>query len=96
MPHTQEDRQALRDQLTAAPAEGDPESAALSAARLRDLEARLLEEHEEAAALAVEKQALQVRGEGGAGRGAQAGERGLSVPSPFFNAPCRRVPGVQW
>ncbi|KAI8465646.1 MAG: P-loop containing nucleoside triphosphate hydrolase protein [Monoraphidium minutum] len=56
-----EDRETLRDQLGAAPAEGDPADFALSAARVRDMEARLLEEREEKAALAAEKGALQAR-----------------------------------
>ncbi|KIZ06413.1 Kinesin-like protein FLA10 [Monoraphidium neglectum] len=56
-----EDRETLRDQLGAAPAEGDPADFALSAARVRDMEARLLEEREEKAALAAEKAALQAR-----------------------------------
>jgi hypothetical protein len=75
-PPPQEDRATLRDQLSAAPAEGDPAEVALSIARLRDLEARLLAEHEEAAAMAAEKQALQVGGAGAAGRG-----RGAAVPA---------------
>ncbi|GBF93794.1 hypothetical protein Rsub_06126 [Raphidocelis subcapitata] len=56
-----EDREALRDQLAAAPAGGDAEDCALGAARARDLEARLLEGRAEAAALAAERDALQAR-----------------------------------
>ncbi|WIA20274.1 hypothetical protein OEZ85_006107 [Tetradesmus obliquus] len=56
-----EDRETLRDQLRAAPAEGDPNDMAINIAKLRDLEARLLEEREEKAALAGEKAALAAR-----------------------------------
>ena len=59
--HQQEDRETLREQLSAAPAAGDPAEYALSAARLRDLEARLLEEREEKAGLAAEGRALKAR-----------------------------------
>lgn len=48
--------------MGAAPAAGDAGDRALSAARLRDLEARLIEEREEKAALGAEKAALQARG----------------------------------
>jgi hypothetical protein len=86
-PPPQEDRETLRDQLGAAPAEGDPADFALSAARVRDMEARLLEEREEKAALAAEKAALQVGavfGGKGWGRWPHAGpgsEEPLAPPS---------------
>ncbi|KAF8055598.1 SYP52 [Scenedesmus sp. PABB004] len=57
----EEDRELLRDQLRAAPAEGDPQDRAISIAKLRDLEARLLEEREEKVALAGEKALLAAR-----------------------------------
>ncbi|KAK9824618.1 hypothetical protein WJX72_011772 [[Myrmecia] bisecta] len=63
----QEDRQTLRQQLSDVPAEGDRGEVGLHLAKVRDLEARILEEREEAAALKLEKEAL-------AGRLARAGE----------------------
>ena len=62
------DRDTLRDQLSTAPAHGDPNDMAINVAKVRDLEARLLEEREEKASMMSEKQALQV-GVGGGRRG---------------------------
>uniref|UniRef100_A0A7S3VM07 Kinesin motor domain-containing protein n=1 Tax=Dunaliella tertiolecta TaxID=3047 RepID=A0A7S3VM07_DUNTE len=55
------DRETLRDQMMEVPADGDPNAVAVSIARVRDLEARLLVEREEKAALVEDKAALQGR-----------------------------------
>ncbi|KAL6745189.1 P-loop containing nucleoside triphosphate hydrolase protein, partial [Haematococcus lacustris] len=56
-----DERQALREQLAELPAEGDPNAVALSLARVRDVEARVLAEREEKARLVEEVAALQAR-----------------------------------
>ena len=56
-----EELELAQERLAAEPAGADPVDAALNAARVRDLEARLLEEREEKGAILAEKQALQAR-----------------------------------
>ncbi|MEW5296845.1 MAG: hypothetical protein WDW36_000096 [Sanguina aurantia] len=56
-----EERSVLREQLDESPPEGDPNAIAVSIAKVRDLEARLLSEREEKATLLEEKQALAAR-----------------------------------
>jgi len=56
-----DDRNTLREQLDEVPADGDPNAVAVSIARLRDIEAQLIAERNEKAAMGEEKNALAAR-----------------------------------
>eukprot|EP00798_Chlamydomonas_sp_ICE-L_P019136 gene19136-25744_t len=57
-----DDRNTLRDQLHEIPADGDPNAVAISIARVRDMEARLLAEREENSMMVDENDALKEAG----------------------------------
>ncbi|MEW5312194.1 MAG: hypothetical protein WDW38_003841 [Sanguina aurantia] len=99
-----EERSVLREQLDESPPEGDPNAIAVSIAKVRDLEARLLSEREEKATLLEEKQALAAEADEAAGRrqrrpegeGGRAGgadpQRGAAAGA---GQDAHRLPGVR-